>query len=495
MLYVRREGKDGMRPYYERDGITIYHGDACQVVPAIGAVDHVITDPPYEAEAHTGGRRLNGRTIELRDRGIREIDLSPLSFGPMTEHLRSEISQQIARCTRGWALVFCQAEAVNSWRMSLAEAGASYRRAMVWIKPDGAPQLSGDRPAMGYESIVASWCGQGRSVWNGGGRRGVFTHNKRDRGYGGPNVHQTQKPVALMSELVSLFASPGQLILDPFMGSGTTLVAAKRQACRAIGIEIEEKYCEVAAERLCQGVMAFKEDTGCERYGKSDGGELLGRARRKSAHRASCSAPGSRERYHTANGCKTQKNLPRLTSQTRSTLQLRPRTTTGRPTVTDERLQEAKGSAESLLAVLYSLMKRGNLSVGSADAESLALWCGLGQLVKQWGEAREAQLSAYKGENSDKRKIAGSESPIYSTRSKCSRASADHYKEAEHVVLDGSKLSDARSTRQLAILRKALIDEGDYQEGSLKLQRALDVAERKLVASGALPFLTGSSWP
>ena len=71
----------------------------------------------------------------------------------------------------------------------------------------------------------------------------------------------------------------------------------------------------------------------------------------------------------------------------------------------------------------------------------------------------------------------------------------DHYKEAERVVLDGSKLSDARSTRQIAILRKALIDEGDYQEGSFELKIALNEAERKLVESGALSFLPGSSWP
>ena len=73
-----------------------------------------------------------------------------------------------------------------------------------------------------------------------------------------PRWHPTQKPVRLMRELVGLFSSPGQVVLDPFMGSGTTLVAAKKLGRKAIGIEIEEKYCEIAAKRLSQEVFDFR---------------------------------------------------------------------------------------------------------------------------------------------------------------------------------------------------------------------------------------------
>jgi DNA modification methylase len=119
---------------------------------------------------------------------------------------------------------------------------------MVWIKPDGAPQFTGDRPGMGYESIVASWCGQGRSKWNGGGRHGVFTFAQRDSNH--PKQHMTQKPIALMNEIVALFSNRLDTILDPYMGSGTTGVAAVRMGRQFIGIEREPKYFDIACRRI-----------------------------------------------------------------------------------------------------------------------------------------------------------------------------------------------------------------------------------------------------
>jgi DNA modification methylase len=74
----------------------------------------------------------------------------------------------------------------------------------------------------------------------------------------GAQEHQTVKPIKLMSELVSLFTNPGETIIDPFMGTGTTLRAAKDLGRKAIGIEIEERYCEIAAKRMAQEVFSFK---------------------------------------------------------------------------------------------------------------------------------------------------------------------------------------------------------------------------------------------
>lgn len=230
---------------------TLYQGDCLQVMgEGFPKVSAVITDPPFEAEAHTLQRRSLGRGAED---GRRDIEDAALPFKAITETERISASYAIREVCEGWALVFCQAEAVARWKETLEAAGAKYKRAMVWVKPDGMPQFSGDRPGMGYESIVSVWCGPGKSVWNGGGRHGVFVIPKHDAGAGhggASNGHPTQKPRRLMNELVGLFTLPGQTVLDPFMGSGTTGVSCVSLGRPFVGIEINPAYFDLACERI-----------------------------------------------------------------------------------------------------------------------------------------------------------------------------------------------------------------------------------------------------
>jgi site-specific DNA-methyltransferase (adenine-specific) len=200
--------------------------------------DVVITDPPYEAEAHTSQR------LVARSGG--KLEVEPLTFPPITEQQRTESARHMARLARRWILVFCQVEGAMKWRAALEAAGAVYKRTCLWVKPDGKPQYSGDRPGIGYESIVARHA-PGRSTWNGGGSHGVFIVNK------GGDVrtgHQTQKPIALMELLVRLFSDKNELILDPFAGSGTIGVAAIRLGRRFLGWETNREYAEIARKRL-----------------------------------------------------------------------------------------------------------------------------------------------------------------------------------------------------------------------------------------------------
>lgn len=223
---------------------TLHLGDCLDPVTGLASladksVDHVITDPPFEAEAHTQQRRVK------REGGVMEVE--PLDFDPITGAERAEVTVQIARTCRRWALVFCQVEASSLWRTCAEVVRMSYRRTCIWVKPDGMPQYSGDRPGMGYETIVALHAA-GKSTWNGGGQHGVFVVNKGANPEG--NVHPTQKPVALMEKLVRLFTDPGDLILDPFAGSGTTGVAAIRLGRRFVGWEKDPKYHAIAVKRL-----------------------------------------------------------------------------------------------------------------------------------------------------------------------------------------------------------------------------------------------------
>lgn len=248
-----------MSLYYSDESVQLFNGDCLDVLPTLERVDHWIFDPPYEAAAHTKARRVQRGAERGTAKARSEMRVETLPFAPMTEELRRAIGREAGRLCRRWALVFCQAEAAHLWEASLLSGGLDKRRWCVWTKPDGQPQFSGDRPGMGYETIVACHA-FGKSRWHGGGTLGVFNYPK---GEGvGPQPHPTTKPERLLCELVSLFTDPGETILDPFAGSGTTAVAAKRLGRKCILIEKEERYCESAAKRLAQGALKLFGEVG-----------------------------------------------------------------------------------------------------------------------------------------------------------------------------------------------------------------------------------------
>lgn len=224
--------------------VILHLGDCLDPVAGMASlpdksVDHVICDPPYEAEAHTKQRRcrdvLEGRVVS-----------AALSFQPVTEEDRDSAGGHISRIAKRWTLVFCQVEAAMLWRASIEPGGGEYVRTMVWDKPDGSPQFTGDRPGMGYESVVVCHASGQRKRWNAGGKRGVyrFLTGKNESG------HPTQKPDSLMEALVRDFTDPGDTVLDPFMGSGTTGVACVRLGRNFIGWEKDPKYFAIAKRRI-----------------------------------------------------------------------------------------------------------------------------------------------------------------------------------------------------------------------------------------------------
>lgn len=234
---------------------TVHHGECIEWLRGLHdkSADHTITDPPYEAEAHTKQRRTIGGQATAKRKALRGVRPAALDFAAITPAARDAVSREIVRVTRGWAIVFCQVEGALRWQECLVSAGAKPRRIGVWVKPNGQPQMSGDRPGMGYESIVFVWCGRGGSRWHGGGRAGVFTHaiytvaSRRASRRAG---HPTEKPLSLMTELVSLFTDPGDLVLDPYAGSGTTGVACLRLGRRFAGAEQDERWVRLARERF-----------------------------------------------------------------------------------------------------------------------------------------------------------------------------------------------------------------------------------------------------
>ncbi len=222
-----------MKPFYQDKYVTIFNADCRDILPSLEPVDLVLTDPPYGEETHNGARTDGGDT--------KLIDFASIDMPFIYELFKLLPCEKWFVSTMEWRHIakLEQMPPLN-WR---------FVRFGIWVKPNGMPQYSGDRPGTGWEGVCMLHRDNGRMTWNGGGRNAVYIHDKVN------TAHPTGKPQSLFDELVTLFSDKNDLILDPFLGSGTTAYCAKKLQRRCIGIEIEEKYCEIAARRCQQEVM------------------------------------------------------------------------------------------------------------------------------------------------------------------------------------------------------------------------------------------------
>ncbi len=203
-----------MVPYYDHAGITIYHGDCREILPTLPKCDLLLTDPPYGAGY--ASNPIVGKGKSRSNHEDQTWDDEPIAF----DFIESAHEAIV------WGGNYYPLPITRCW--------------LAWFKRDAPPSLA---------QMELAWVSRD-------GNAKVFDYpiaavNAERIG------HCTQKPLALMKWCLSLFPN-AQTILDPFMGSGTTLVAAKNLGCKAIGIEIEERYCEIAAKRLAQGVFDFE---------------------------------------------------------------------------------------------------------------------------------------------------------------------------------------------------------------------------------------------
>lgn len=220
------------------DGIEVWLGDCREILPALQSIDHIITDPPYEDELHAAIGRIR------RNDGQKMIE--SLGFEGIGA-IRETIVPILVSSCGGWLIVFTLAEGVRAWRDPIQAAGGKWDTTLAWVKPDSSPRFNGQGAARGFECAITAWCAKGYRKWNGGGRRGVFTHPVN---YGRQGEHPTEKPVPLMMELVQLYSDPQQTICDPFMGSGTTGVACVKSGRKFIGIEQSGKWFELSIRRI-----------------------------------------------------------------------------------------------------------------------------------------------------------------------------------------------------------------------------------------------------
>jgi DNA modification methylase len=203
-----------MKPYYQDDYVAIYHGDNREIVPTLGRFDLLLTDPPYGigfGKKHTKWSANRGALLGEWDGEIPDIawllDIAPLACIWGGERFSLPVH-------RGW---------------------------LAWIKPDAPPTFTAFELAWTNRDCPARWI-----------KHSISAMNSERVG------HQTQKPLRLMIWSIQQVAERAQTIIDPFAGSGTTGRAAKDLQRKATLIEIDERYCEIAANRMCQEVFDFE---------------------------------------------------------------------------------------------------------------------------------------------------------------------------------------------------------------------------------------------
>lgn len=216
-----------MIPYYADESVTLYHGDCREVTAWLGA-DVLVTDPPYGIGWRIGDhpRRLSwrhGGILNDTDTSVRDAALAAWGQRP--------------------GVVF------GTWAAPFPQR----KQALVWRKPADAGVVgstTGYRTDTELIFLVGQWP-QRNSSWS-----SVLETNSNKNAYLRPGMgHPHAKPVGLMEVLIDR-APPG-VVADPFAGSGSTLVAARLVGRKAVGVELDERYCEVIAKRLDQGVIDF----------------------------------------------------------------------------------------------------------------------------------------------------------------------------------------------------------------------------------------------
>lgn len=224
------------KPFYEEPGITIYHADCREILPLLpaGSVDLVLTDPPFGI---SWGRATWTDSIEV--------------YPELMRWFVSECNRLVAN---GWCFVFQGMPNVARFHEWFPDAWRIYAacKNFAQIRPTGIWHSWDPVVFWSNGTVTRNLGNRGQNV-----NRDYFVGNVAGR-FRETSKHPCPKPIDTIRHIVSISSQPGGVILDPFLGSGTTLVAAKQLGRRAIGIEIEESYCAIAVNRLSQAILPLQ---------------------------------------------------------------------------------------------------------------------------------------------------------------------------------------------------------------------------------------------
>lgn len=249
-----------MKPYYESDTAVIYHGDCRDVLRDLpsATIDVIWTDPPY-GHANADGDLLSRRAEAVKDG--RATKLTPIA-NDHQDDMRAVVDVMLTEASRllkpdaSACCVCCGGGGPTptfAWlALRMDQNGLDFFHSVIWDKKN---------PGMGWrfrrqhEMIMVSHRSGGTLRWN--EERGAAIPNILSYYPPRERLHPNEKPLELIAAFLSSVSKPGDTVLDPFMGSGSTLVAALACGRKAIGIELSEEYCELAATRLSSERGAF----------------------------------------------------------------------------------------------------------------------------------------------------------------------------------------------------------------------------------------------
>ncbi|NIR76746.1 MAG: site-specific DNA-methyltransferase [Gammaproteobacteria bacterium] len=240
-----------MEPYYEDEAVKIYHGDCLEVLLSIEAqVSTTVTDPPFSSGARTdAGKSMRPgamlRSAKWDDEWFSHDNMATVGFLFLMRLLGRRLFDVTA--LDGSAHVFIDWRQYPNLYGAMESAGWVAKNLVVWDKGHFG---MGSNYRNQHELILYAEKTNSASDFNDNGVGNVLKTKRPSNEW-----HPTEKPSDLIQRLITASTTEGATVLDPFMGSGTTLVAAKSVKRKAIGIEIEERYCEIAAERCSQGVL------------------------------------------------------------------------------------------------------------------------------------------------------------------------------------------------------------------------------------------------
>lgn len=244
-----------MTPYYQDDFVTLYHGDALEWMATfdVASVGAVVTDPPYCSGGISEASRVGASGRGLRSENIRRFGWftgDNMGTAGLTFLLRSVAFEAVRVVDpAGSMVVFCDWRMLPTLAPAIESSGARYQSLIVWDK--GALGMgSGFR----NQHELAMHFTFGAPEYHDKGTPNVI---RAARVSADDREHQTQKPVGLIERIIGVVCPVGGTVLDPFVGSGSTMIAARNIGRKAIGIERDEAHCETAVRRLSQSVLDF----------------------------------------------------------------------------------------------------------------------------------------------------------------------------------------------------------------------------------------------